>query len=110
MDVIDISGQVTVSSVSSSYVAELKFGCAKVKSKTLIIKNTGSYDMKYKIYGYPYHDGDLYEELQSEATITSGSQVAKKYNNYYQRLEVYLKQNTTGSVPTATIEFGGTSL
>lgn len=83
----------TSGSTSSDYADALDWKCLLYQKKTIILENTGSNSLKYKVLTYSYIDGNEYEEV-AETTLPAGD-IAKVVLNYtYSQVVVQVKSGT----------------
>lgn len=94
----------TSGGTSSSYVSALDWKCLLYQKKTIILKNTGSNSLKYKVLTYAYIDGSDYEEV-AETTLVAGDTAEIILSYTYAQVVIQVKD--AGTHTTYRIDYSG---
>ena len=92
---------------TSSYVDALDWKCDLLTRKNITLKNThATNDLKYQVLTYAFVDGLSYTEV-SETTLAAGDTAQVILNYSYSQIVVQVKDATSGSAATYTIDWIG---
>lgn len=92
---------------TSSYANALNWKCDLLTRKTIVLKNTHVVnDLKYQVLSYAFVDGLPYTEVV-ETTLAAGATAQVILNYSYSQVLVQVKDATSGSAATYTIDWIG---
>jgi len=98
-----LSNYVEVSDIDSE-TEVLSVSVAKWKSKTFVIKNTGTNDLDVKVIALAL-DGGIEYELMSYTTLAPSEVKALSINDIWGRIKVYAKATTSGNPSSLRIDY-----
>ena len=94
-------------STTSDYINALIWICDILTRKHILLKNTHeTNDLKYQVLTYGFTDGLSYTEVP-ETTLPAGDTAQIILNYSYAQVIVQVKDATSGSVATYTINYTG---
>lgn len=94
-------------STTSDYVNALNWICDILTRKHILLKNThATNDLKYKVLVYAFVDGIEYTEVV-ETTLSAGDTAKIVLNYSYSQVLIPVKDATSGTVATYTIDWTG---
>ena len=92
---------------TAAYGNALDWKCDLLTRKNIALKNThATNDLKYQVLTYAFIDGLPYTEV-AEKTLTAGDTAQILLNYSYSQVVVQVKDATSGSAATYTIEWIG---
>lgn len=94
-------------STTSDYANALDWKCDILTRKNILLKNThATNDLKYQVLTYGFAGGLSYTEV-AETTLSAGDTAQIILNYAYAQVIVQVKDDTSGSVATYTIDYTG---
>lgn len=94
-------------STTLDYTDALDWKCDILTRKNILLKNTHeTNDLKYQVLTYGFTDGLSYTEVP-ETTLSAGDTAQIILNYAYAQVIVQVKDATSGSVATYTIDYTG---